>query len=194
MRQTPARMTRFSRSWTPLSSSGPLYPPVGPYLLTQFPERIPWLATTFLVDGPTPVYYWRSETGNYENPPEGAGGCDGGDRDRYRAQSLARLTEFSYPRVTLDPYPEIRIEWRNEDEFRSRVLEAVAKQQDDFRRSVTSVRESRRLLTPEEAPSRVPRIEIVIRDRRSDRSTQLPIPLASNEAVAVRPAFSKPLD
>ena len=57
------------------------WPPVGLYKLTQFPERIPRLDTQFLIGGETPVYYWRAEPGNYDNPPDAARDCDQGDRD-----------------------------------------------------------------------------------------------------------------
>lgn len=169
------------------------WPPVGLYHLTQFPERIPWLTTTFLVGGPTMVYYWRLETGNYDNPPDDPGRCDDGDRDRYRAQYLAKLLEFSFPQIPLDSYPEIIIEWQSENQFRQRVLMAVEEQRDNFRRAVERLQGLGRLLMVEEAASLQPRLEIVIRDQRSDRSTRLPALLDKDETVAIRTAFSRPL-
>jgi hypothetical protein len=169
------------------------WPLVGLYHLTQFPERIPSVTAAFLVGGPTAVYYWRVETGNYDNPPDDPGGCDDGDRDRYRAQYLAKMLEFSFPQIPLDPYREITIEWRNEDQFRQQVLTAVEEQRDHFRRAVAWLHEFGRLLTAEEAASLQPRLEIVIRDRRSDRSTQLPSLLDQDETIALRTACSRPL-
>lgn len=177
-----------------LSLRGPKtgWPPVGLYQLTQFPERIRWLAT-FLVGGPTAVYYWRVETGNYDNPPDDPGYCDDGDRDRYRAQYLAKLLEFSSLKIPLDAYRDIAVEWQNEDQFRQQVLVAVEEQRDRFRGAVAWLHESERWLTAAEAASLQPRLEIVIRDWRSDRSTQLPALLGPDETVTVRTAFSRPL-
>jgi hypothetical protein len=170
-----------------------LWPAVGLYLLTQFPERMPGLTATFLIGGDTTVYYWRIEPGNYDNPTDAPGSCDDGDRDRYRAQYLTRLMESSFPRISLDPYPQTTIEWKGEADYRQRLLAGVEEQRTEFRRAVASLQESGRVLTPAEAATLKPRLEIVIRDERADRSALLPAVLENDGTVAVRTAFTKPL-
>jgi len=49
------------------------------------------------------------------------------------------------------------------------------------------------VLTPAESATLKPRLEIVVRDERADRSTPLPAVLENDGTVAVRPAFTKPL-
>ncbi len=109
------------------------WPPVGLYQLTQFPERIPWLETQFLIGGETPVYYWRAEPGNYDNPPDTPGHCDQGDRDKYRAQYLNKLQEGSFPRVMLEAYLRIGIEWHGNVIYRKELNAAVEEKVADFR-------------------------------------------------------------
>ena len=169
------------------------WPSVGLYLLTQFPERMPGLTATFLVGGDTTVYYWRVEPGNYDNPPDAPGSCDDGDRDRYRAQYLTRLMESSFPRMSMDPYPQITIVWKDEADYRQRLLATVEEQRTEFRRAVASLQHSGQVLTPAESATLKPRLEIVVRDERADRSTPLPAVLENDGTVAVRPAFTKPL-
>ena len=127
-----------------------LWPAVGLYLLTQFPERMSGLTATFLIGGDTPVYYWRAEPGNYDNPPDAPGFCDDGNRDRYRAEYLTRLLFPSFPRITLDPYPEVHIEWKGETDYRQRLLAAVEEQRTEFRRALASLQEAGRVLNPAE--------------------------------------------
>lgn len=169
------------------------WPSVGLYLLTQFPERMPGLTSTFLVGGDTTLYYWRVEPGNYDNPPDAPGSCDDGDRDRYRAQYLTRLMASSFPRMSMDPYPQITIVWKDEADYRQRLLATVEEQRTEFRRAVASLQQSGQVLTPAEAATLKPRLEIVIRDERANRSTPLPAVLENDGTVAVRPAFTKPL-
>jgi hypothetical protein len=163
------------------------WPSVGLYLLTQFPERMPGLTATFLVGGDTTVYYWRVEPGNYDNPPDASGSCDDGDRDRYRAQYLTRLMESSFPRMSMDPYPQITVTWKDDADYRQRLLAIVEEQCVEFRRAVASLQQSGQVLTLK------PRLEIVVRDERADRSTPLPAVVENDGTVAVRPAFTKPL-
>lgn len=170
-----------------------LWPAVGLYLLTQFPERMPGLTVTFLIGGDTTVYYWRVEPGNYDNPPDAPGSCDDGNRDRYRAQYLTRLMDSSFPRISLDPYPQVTIEWKGETDYRQRLLAAVEEQRTEFRRALASLQEPGRVLNPSETATLKPRLEIVIRDERADRSTPLPAALENDGTVAVRTAFTKPL-
>jgi hypothetical protein len=162
------------------------WPPVGLYLLTQFPGRITWLPATLLVDGETHVSYWRAEPGNYDNPADVPGYCDEGNRDRYRAQYLKKF-------ITVDPYPELIIQWSDENQYRRRVMAAVEEQRAAFRRAVACLREAGQILTPAEAEALQPRLEMVIRDERTDRSAPLPTVLENDESVAVRTAFTKPL-
>lgn len=169
------------------------WPAVGLYLLTQFPERMPGLAATFLVTGDTTVYYWRVETGNYDNPPDAPGSCDDGDRDRYRAQYLTRMMESSVPPMSGDPYPQRTIVWKDAADYTQRLLAAVEEQCTEFRRVVSSLQQSGLALTPAESAPLKPRLEIVIRDERADRTTPLPAVLDNDAAIAVRPAFTKPL-
>jgi hypothetical protein len=170
------------------------WPAVGVYQLTQFPERIPRLTATFLVGGDTTVYYWRAERGDYHNPPDVPGSCDDGNRDQYRAQYLTRLMEFSFPRISLDPYPQITIEWKGEADYTQRLIAAVEEQRARFCLAVARLREPGRALTPAEPEASEPRLEIMIRDERTDQSAPLPAVLEQDKAVAVRTAFSKPLD
>lgn len=170
-----------------------LWPAVGLYLLTQFPERMPGLTATFLVGGDTTVYYWRVEPGNYDNPSDAPGSCDDGDRDRYRAQYLTRLMESSFPRMSMDPYPQIAIVWKGEADYRQQLLATVEEQRTEFRRAVASLQHSGQLLTPAESATLKPRLEIAIRDERADRSPPLPAVLENDGTVSVRPVFMKPL-
>jgi len=169
------------------------WPSVGLYLLTQFPERMPGLTATFLVGGDTTVYYWRVETGNYDNPPDDPGSCNDGDRDRYRAQYLNRLMESSFPRMSIDPYPHRTIVWKDEADYRQRLLSSVEEQRTGFRRVVASLQQSGQALTPAESAPLKPRLEIVVRDERADRTTPLPAVLENEGTVVVRSAFTKPL-
>jgi hypothetical protein len=170
-----------------------LWPAVGLYLLTQFPERMPGLTVTFLIGGDTTVYYWRVEPGNYDNPPDAPGSCGDGNRDRYRGQYLTSLMDSSFPRISLDPYPQVTIDWKGETDYRQRLLAAVEEQRAEFRRALVSLQESGLVLNPSETATLKPRLEIVIRDERADRSTSLPAALENDVAVAVRTAFTKPL-
>ena len=169
------------------------WPPVGLYQLTQFPERIPWLTTTFLVDGPTAVFYLRSETGNYDNPPDDQGACDGGDRDHYRAQYLTKLLPTYPGQPLLDPYLDVTIQWKGQADFQQQVLTAVQGWRNAFRGVVGRLREPQPLLTAEEAASLNPRIEILIRDWRSDRSAPLPTLPTLDGVVLLGQHFSVPL-
>ncbi|MFL6304578.1 MAG: hypothetical protein ACJ72H_13655 [Candidatus Sulfotelmatobacter sp.] len=169
------------------------WPFVGLYLLTQFPDRMQGQTATFLVSGETTVYYWRVEPGNYDNPPDTPGSCDDGDRDRYRAQYLSRLMESSFPRMSIDPYPQVTIVWKGEADYRQQFLAALQEQRSEFGRAVASLQESGRVLMPAESATWKPRLEIVIRDERADRSTPLPGVLENDGTVSVRSAFTKPL-
>jgi hypothetical protein len=170
------------------------WPGVGLYHLTQFPERMPGLTATFLVGGETTVYYWRIEPGNYDNPPDFPGACDDGNRDQYRAQYLTELVGPSFPRISLNPYPQITIEWKGEADCRQRLIAAVEEQRAEFRRVVVSLQASGRFATAAEATALQPRIEVVVRDERADRSPSLPGVLENDRTIAVRAAFTKPLD
>jgi len=170
------------------------WPAVGLYLLTQFPERMPGLAATFLVGGEAIVYYWRAEPGNYDNPPDLPGSCDDGNRDRYRAQYLTKLMESSYQRISLNPYPQITIVWKNQDQYRRQLIAAVEEQRTRFDRAVASLEESGPVLTHEETALLKPRLEILIRDDRDDKAVPLPAILENDKTVAVRAALTKPIN
>jgi hypothetical protein len=80
------------------------WPPVGLYLLTQFPERMPGLMATFLVGGETTVYYWRAEPGNSDGTLEHA--------QVMAAHSSPRTTKLYDRRsdeTALDEYEKVRI-------------------------------------------------------------------------------------
>lgn len=173
-----------------LRTPKPLWPPVGLYQLTQFPERIPGLAATLLVGGDTTVYYWRVEPGNYDNPPDAPGSCDDGNRDQYRAQYLARLLDSNFARISLDPYPQIAIEWEGETDYKQRLLAFVEERRTNFLHVVASLQE-RGLLNSADAATLKLRLEIMIRDERADRSTPLPAVLGNDGTVAT--TFTKPL-
>jgi hypothetical protein len=72
-------------------------------------------------------------------------------------------------------------------------MAAVEEQRAAFRRAVACLREAGQILTPAEAGALQPRLEMVIRDERTDRSAPLPTVLENDESVAVRTAFTKPL-
>jgi hypothetical protein len=177
-----------------LRAPKPGWPAVGLYQLTQFPERMPRLTATFLVGGDTTVYYWRVEPGNYDNPPDVPASCDDGNRDWYRAQYLTKLMEVSFPRISLDPYPQITIVWNGEIHYRQQLITAVEEHRARFRHAVAWLGESGRVLTPAETAALEPRLEIVIRDERADRSAPLPAVLENDRTVAVRTALTKPLE
>jgi hypothetical protein len=166
------------------------WPSVGLYSLTQFPERMPGLTTTFLVDGDTAVYYWRVEPGNYDNPPDLPGSCDDGNRDGYRAQYVNKLMGFSD--ISLNTYPHETIEWHRDADYKQQLLAGVENQRATFRHIVWSLQQSDRVLTAAEAAMLKPRLEIVIYDQRSDSSSPLPA-FSEHEVPAPLTAFSKPL-
>src|SRR5205085_263277 len=66
------------------------WPAVGLYELTRYPERF-GTAATFLVSGDIPIYYLRTQPGNYDNRLDVKGSCDYASRDDYRAQYLMHL-------------------------------------------------------------------------------------------------------
>jgi len=168
----------------------PGWPAVGLYWLTQFPERMPGLPTTFLVDGDTTVYYWRVEPGNYDNPPDLSGSCDEDNRDGYRAQYVNKLMGFSD--IKLNSFPYERIEWHGDADYKQQLLAAVEKQRATFRHIVWSLQQSDRVLTASEAATLKPRLEIMILDQRADRS--VPLPVLSEHGVPARMiTFSKPI-
>jgi len=175
-----------------LSPNGPKpgWPPVGLYDLTQFPERFPASAAILLASGETPVYYWRAESGNYENPPDARVRCDDGDRDEYRAQYLTRL--LGYVPLRLVAYPTVQIRWLGGALLQPEPAEIVEKQMADLR----SARASLQQLFPPRAPGGAylpaPHLELVIDDRRQDKSIPLPVPKL-DETVEIRTNFSNPL-
>jgi hypothetical protein len=115
------------------------WPPVGLYQLTQYPDRIPWLSATFLVGGETPVYYWRAEPGNYDNPTDAWGACNDGNRDEYRAQYLTKLLSASFPRITLNAYPRTILEWHDDARFQRDISATVEKQMAELREAFASL-------------------------------------------------------
>jgi hypothetical protein len=170
------------------------WPAVGLYVLTQFPERLPGVKAIFLVAGDTPVYYLRVESGNYDNPGDAPGFCDDGNRDQYRPQYLARLLANSSPQIKLDPYPYATIAWKNDTDYRQQVLAIVEAQRTLFRRAMAPLQDSARALTPVETETLKPRIEILIRDDRANKSAPLPALPEQGGSVLVRTNFTRPLD
>jgi hypothetical protein len=168
----------------------PGWPGVGLYSLTQFPERMPGLSTTFLVDGDTTVYYWRVEPGNYDNPPDLPGSCDDGNRDGYRAQYVNKLTGFSD--IRLNAYPHETIFWQGDADYKQQLLAVLEKQRASFHHIVMSLQQSGRVLTASEGATLKPRLEIMILDQRADRSVPLPV-LSEHDVPAPITTFSKPL-
>ena len=169
------------------------WPAVGLYQLTQLPDRMS-ASATFLVGGDTTIYYWRIEPGNYDNPPDVAGFCDDGNRDVYRAQYLNKLMERSFPRISLDPYPQLTLTWNGDRHYSEQLITAVDEHRARFRRTVAWLLESGQVLTPAEAAALKPRLEIMIRDERADRSVPLPAILEKDRTVAVRTALTTPLE
>lgn len=177
------------------------WPAVGLYILTQFPERLPGVKATFLVGGDTTVYYLRVEPGNYDNPGDAPGFCDDGNRDQYRAQYLARLMANPSPQLKLDPDPYATIAWKGETDYSQQLLATVEAQRTVFRRVVATLQESARVLTPAETEMLKPRIEILIRDDRVNKSVPLPglpgqnaTPGQDGAIVVVQTNFTKSLD
>jgi hypothetical protein len=168
------------------------WPPVGLYLLTQFPERIPAIEATFLVGGESAVYYLRVGPGNYDNPSDVPGSCDDGNRDVYRAQYLKKLAESSFPPFNLDAYPRVTIEWKGEDTYKNKLFAEVEQRQAEFQRAVRRLLELG-TLTTSEAANLKPWIEIVVRDDRTDRRVPLLRFFGNDGMVAVRSRFLKPL-
>jgi hypothetical protein len=176
------------------------WPAVGLYILSQVPQRLPGVNATYLVGGDTPVYYLRVEPGNYDNPSDDPGYCDGGNRDEYRAQYLARLMANPSPQLKLDPYPYATIGWKGEADYKQQLLAAVGQQRTLFRRAVSTLQDSARVLTPAETETLKPRIEILIRDDRANKSVPLPaLPQQDGTpeqtgVLVVQTYFTKPLD
>jgi len=167
------------------------WPPVGLYRLTQFPDRIPSLTAALLVQGETPVYYWRAELGNYDNPPDGSGSCDDGDRDEYRAQYLNELMGSSD--IRLNPYPREMISWNGDAHYQQQVLAIVSQQRAKFRQAGAALQHSEQVLTETEAATLQPCLEIMIHDYRSNQSSPLPHISDRDVSVLVRTTFSQPL-
>ena len=166
------------------------WPPVGLFTLMQFPGRFPWMDATYPVGGETPVFYYRAEPGNYDNPPDEAGYCDDGDRDRYREKYLNALIPNSH--VYLDAYPYRSIVWLNESQYKLDLAAVVEELNTVFRRALGAIPEQ--VLTREESQSLKPRIEMVIRDDRRNPATPLVATvLGLGDSVTVRTAFTKPL-
>jgi hypothetical protein len=170
------------------------WPAVGLYLLSQFPQRLPGVTATYLVGGDTPVYYLRVEPGNYDNPGDDPGACDDGNRDQYRAQYLGRLMASASPPIKLDAYPYTTIEWKGETDYRQQLLATVEQQSALFRRALAAVEDPARVLGPGETETWKPRIEILVRDDRANKSVLLPAPPEQAGTVSVRTNFTRPLD
>ena len=169
------------------------WPPVGLYFLNQFPERIPYLTDTFLIGGETPVYYWRDEPGNYDNPTASHGACDEGNRDQYRAQYLNKLMEPWFPQIKLDAYPHTTIEWKGEADYRQQLTRIAEEQRARFHSVIALLQDTAQVLTPSEAAPLKLRLEVVIRDDRSRRSVPLPAISEQETHVSIRTTFSAPL-
>lgn len=169
------------------------WPVVGLYFLNQFPERIPYLTDTFLVGGKTPVYYWRDEPGNYDNPTASPGACDDGNRDQYRTQYLNKLMEPWLPGTKLEAYPHRAIEWKGEADYRQQLITIPEEERIKFHSAVVFLQDTAQVLTPSEAAPLKLRLEIVIRDDRSRQSVPLPAISERDTSIQVRTAFSKPL-
>lgn len=168
------------------------WPPVGLYDLTQFPDRLTGVTPTFLVGGETTVYYMRVEPGNYDNPPDASGDCNDGNRDTYRAQYLNKMLDSSSG-ISLDPYPQVSIVWRNEGQYRQQLTAALEEKRARFRGAVVKLQDSDRVLTAAESATLQPRVEIVIYDQRANKSVPLPALSGRDGRATVRTAFAKPL-
>ncbi|MDT8070536.1 MAG: hypothetical protein ROO76_20415 [Terriglobia bacterium] len=174
-------------------SPKPGWPVVGTYYLTQFPERFPSPTETFLISGPTDVYYLRLEAGNYDNPPDDPGACNDGNRDQYRAQYLNKLAESYCLNDAANAYPHVAIEWSGGSGYARQLRAALEHRRAELRSVVSCLHDQIRALTAEEAGALKPKIEIVIRDERKDRSVPLPPVLENDPSVIVHSHFSKPL-
>jgi hypothetical protein len=164
------------------------WPLVARYRLTPYP----WPSETLLVDGETPVYYWRTEPGDPDNPPDSLSFCYDGDRDRYRAQYLARLLPYSPLAKRLNAYPDVRLEWRGGAGYRRQLAAAIEERRTLFELAIGNL-QALRALMPDEAASLKPRIEVVICDLRSDRFVPLPNVAKDDGLIVIRTNFTKPL-
>jgi hypothetical protein len=160
------------------------WPQVGLYLLMQFPDRFQGLTATFLVGGDTPIFYYRVDPGNYENPPDDPGYCAEGDRDRYREKYLDK-------HVSVLAYPGVALVWTNDQRYKQELIGAVQQAYAPFLNAVASLQTSG-LLTPAEATNLKPRMEMMISDDRDKPKAPLPT-VQVDKCVTVRTAFTKPL-
>ena len=171
-----------------LAEGGPKqgWPPVGMYRLFHdniFPEA------TLLIEGQTPVYFFREERNDYINPAE-MPSCNYGNRDTYRAQYLAKLARLSY---MLEAYPTVYISWEGTDNYKHAVSEGIEKQWVRLH-WVKEDLKGAGLLTAEEAATLQPRQEVIISDHRSSRAVPLPQVLEDRDGLSIRAEFTQPFD
>jgi hypothetical protein len=100
----------------------------------------------------------------------------------------------SSPEIKLDPYPYATIAWKDGTDYRQQLLAIVEKQRTLFRRAIAQLEDSARALTPGETETLKPRIEILIRDDRANKSAPLPAFPEQDGSVLVQTSFTKPLD
>ena len=165
------------------------WPPVGMYLLSQYKL---FHDPTLLIDGQTPVYFFREEREDYINPAE-MRSCNYGNRDTYRAQYLKELLQPSYSLPSFEAYPTVHVTWEGVNSYKQAVIEGVEKQRRGFHWIVEFLKDTG-LLTAEQAATLQLREEVVISDHRNSRETPLPQVLQDGNGLSIRAEFTQPLD
>ena len=92
----------------------------------------------------------------------------------------------------LDAYPKAAIQWRGGANYRRQLAAAIDERRKLFDLAVANLQVPR-VLTPDEATSLRPRIEIVIRDLRSDHSVPLPNVAKDDGLIAIKTNLTMPL-
>jgi hypothetical protein len=166
------------------------WPSIGLYQLTQYPERMPWLTAAFLVGGRTPVYYWRSAPGNYDNPTGDPGTCDDGNRDVYRTEYLNQLLGGVFPPIVLEAYPHASIVWSGATTYQQQINAVLEQRRNLFRSATAFLQMNAQMLTAAEVAPLRSRIEVIIQDERFNKT--IPLPALEGRDVLLTSAFAKP--
>jgi hypothetical protein len=105
---------------------------------------------------------------------------------------LAKLLQYSPIAKSLAAYPRVAIDWRGGASYRRQLAAAIEERRTFFNLAVADL-QALRVLTPDEAASLKPRIEIVIRDLRADHSVPLPNVSRDDGLIAFKTDFTQPL-
>ncbi len=138
------------------------WPPVGLYALTEWHRTDQPLV--LLASGSTPVYYVRVEGNSYDDFEESLSG----DRDTYRARFLkARLEEMGYHNLLIEGHRLVEIQWVGALAYEAELRTTIGQR-------LETLAVMRKLLLPR-GPTQ-PKLEIILRDRRTDTRVPLPAP------------------